>query len=153
MKRLSHVMHVGTRIHHAFEKMLDANPAMIEGALSYVGRADCSTMDGTLVARSQRCLFDALETILPGFQPSPQEVDCGVNTALLEHWQRAAKDPDECPVDWLIKGAPAGITQEIPSRNIFPMYSTEEDAAEVNPEDLAQPRTSATTLGSRETQK
>ena len=136
MKRLSHVMHVGTRIHHAFEKMLDEHPGMVEEALSYVGRTDCSTMTGALVGRSQQCLFEALETILPGFQPSPQEVDCGVNTALLQQWQQAAKDPDECPVDWLLKGAPAGITQEIPSRNIFPTYSMEEDSAEVSPDDL-----------------
>ena len=54
MKRLTHVMHVGTRIHHAFEKMLDESPGMIEEALSYVGRTDCSTLDGSLVAKSQR---------------------------------------------------------------------------------------------------
>ena len=36
----------------------------------------------------------------------------------------------------LLKGAPAGITQEIPSRNIFPACTAEEDAAEVSPEDL-----------------
>ena len=129
-------MQVGTRIHLAFEKMLDEQPGLIEEALSYVGRTDCTTMDATLVAKAQGCLFAALETILPGFQPSPQEVDCGVNTALLQHWQQAAKDPDECPVDWLLKGAPAGITQDIPCRNIFPTYTAEEDAAEVNPEDL-----------------
>ena len=78
-------MQVGSRIHLAFEKMLDEQPGMIEEALSYVGRTDCTTMDTSLVAKSQRCLFDALETILPGFQASPQEVDCGVNTALLQN--------------------------------------------------------------------
>ena len=136
MKRLSHVMNVGTRIHLAFELMLDRDPSMIEEALSYVGRTDCSTMDGPIVAKAQQCLFDALDSVLPGFVPSEQKVDCGVNTALREHWQQAAKDPDECPVQWLLTGTPAGITQEIPCRNIFPAYSAEEDAAEVNPEDL-----------------
>ena len=136
MRRLTHVMGVGSRIHLGFEQMLDENPSMVEEALSYVGRKDCSTMDLRLVEKAQQCLFKALDSVLPNFNPSEQEVDCGVNTALLEHWQQASKDPDECPVQWLLKGTPAGIVQDIPYRNIFPAHSEEEDAAEVNPEDL-----------------
>ena len=102
MKRLSHVMTVGTRIHLAFEAMFDREPSMIEKVLSYVGRADCTTVDNATVAQAQQCLHSALDSVLPGFVPTEQTVGCGVNIPLLEHWQRWECKCRECrELSWL----------------------------------------------------
>ena len=118
-------------------EMLEKHPGMIEEALAAVGKKNLTTLDRQTVARTQECLFSVLNTALPCFDPTPQTQDCVINLPLLEHWQRAAKDPDDAAVDWLLHGAPAGIINPIPDRGIFPQYAPEDDIAEVAADDLA----------------
>jgi len=137
IRRLPHAAALGSRIYAAMSEMLEKHPGMIEEALAAVGKKNLTTLDRQTVARTQECLFSVLNTALPCFDPTPQTQDCVINLPLLEHWQRAAKDPDDAAVDWLLHGAPAGIINPIPDRGIFPQYAPEDDIAEVAADDLA----------------
>ena len=56
-----------------------------------------------------------------------------INAELLESWRKKANDPDTAVCEWLLSGAPAGITMEPEACGIFPAT---DDSAEFDPEEL-----------------
>ena len=135
VKRLSQHQRVGDTIRHCFcERML--TPAVVKRILDCMGSEDISTLPSDLIAQSTALLTEALSVYT-----APRDLSvwnlCAVNVTLLDQWQRAAADPDNQPIDWLLQGAPAGLTQYVKDRGVFPLYSLEEDPVTVAAADLA----------------
>jgi hypothetical protein len=53
----------------------------------------------------------------------PVDPDCAtdINTGLLSAWQIASNDPDSAVCEWLLNGAPAGLSRIPENCGIFPM--------------------------------
>jgi hypothetical protein len=136
MSRLSFENQLGSRIHGALLAMFNHHPEMIEDILSHIGRTDCTSLSGDIKNHASKCIKEILNQELPNFHSEPGTQTSLVDVGLLDHWRTAAKDPDTEPVKWLKEGAPAGITEPIVDRGIFPLYDPDVDYAEVNPSDL-----------------
>ena len=75
-------------------------------------KEDIISVPQARVTEAKHLLTEVLGQFAP---PRPEQSSelTGVDTVLLDQWQRAAADPDELPISWLRTGAPAGL---LPSR-------------------------------------
>jgi hypothetical protein len=139
MKRLTYSMQLGAKIQHEIHGVFAKHPTMISDVLAHIGREDCTSIDAHLVDRIKPCIRRILEQELPTYKPPKPTECCVADAVLLDHWQQAAKDPDTEAAQWLLHGAPAGITEPVKDCGIFPLYDPSVDTADVDASDLYTP--------------
>jgi hypothetical protein len=87
-----------------------------------IGRSDVTGAPAEAVAMTRRIIAEQCGHNLDGPQRKPNDMDCqtSIDANLVEAWQRTAKDPDWAVSEWLLNGAPAGLSKTPESCNIFP---------------------------------
>ena len=136
MKRLTYTMDLGTKIRKAMHGVFDEHPTLTSDVLAHIGRPDCTAIDAHLVNLVKPYISQILYQEFPSYKPPPPTECCVVDAHMLDHWQKAAKDPDTEAAQWLLHGAPAGITEAVKDCGIFPLYDPTKDTAEVDASDL-----------------
>jgi len=121
----------GRKLAAAIEAYFKAHPAAITSTLASLGD-DAPPLNATHVSGVRDVLVATLQPTNAARSPVSETFP-----GILGAWRAAAGDPDDLPEQWLMDGAPAGVTMEVPSRGIFPSYSETEDARSQDPALLA----------------
>ena len=117
---------VGARVKEALRKALVEHPALMLAADGNKLFNPDHELQQAGVERARQLVAEVLGVAHP--QPM------GRSTSWLPHfvraWVETANDPDVDLAEWLVKGAPLGVREDIPARGVFPTVDpTEANAA------------------------
>ena len=107
---------VGSRVKAALRQAVLEHPALLVAA---DGRKDFNP-DEALQTEGVERARQLVAEVLGVAHPQPLGRSSSWLPHLVRAWVEAANDPDIDLAEWLIKGAPLGVREEIPRRGIFP---------------------------------
>ena len=127
VSKLTRLKEVGMDIRRMWSHFVKDFPEVLDTARDY-GSEHCY-----LEEKAKKEWTWALEGILKAgeFQDAvlkePWEFTSPLNAKLWEAWFRCAADPEEHLVDWIRRGTPLGMAEEVPCCGIFPPVEEADD--------------------------
>ena len=116
---------IGPLIRDAVNKYFDSCPAVEAKLIASIGKKKDEVTMPTQEETS--ACMNLVREVLP-FRPDDESLT-QLNAAFLGAWVAAAGDPDHHVIDWLRRGAPAGILHHAGQAGIFPPAGDEGEAA------------------------
>ena len=118
-------------------ELLDASPSLLNRCISAIGSD--SSEAGPTDAELELCRR-AMNIVLEAKSLDPVRngrVNTDLRADIIGAWRCLANDSDDQPEHWLQHGTPAGIRVDPASRDIFPIYTPEDNELPDDPELLA----------------